>query len=375
VTSPSPLIERTPRIDGLTGLRWWAAFGVFFFHMAIFAPLPGPIAAFFGQGYLGVTFFFVLSGFVLTWSASSRISQSTFYWRRFARVYPAHFVALLFAIPVFYSFGAGPEPVWMKPFDPGVLSLSFLLLQGWSLVPAILFSGNPAAWTLTCEAFFYAVHPFLSKVLGPRSRRGALVFAVFAVAVAFGYRALAVAFPGSIVIEVPTPVVRLTEFVLGMALAWAIRRGWRPRIGVVAGIVSLFGVISAIAIVPTVLPDSVLSTFVSDFGNEFVIVACGVLIVGVAMASLAGKRLLLASAVQVRLGEWSYAFYLVHATFIYVGLRIFGLQEPSWRNLMWYPILLVATLAGAAVLHNCVEKPLESRLRRWKDRRAAAPSS
>ena len=50
------LARPTQRLDALTGLRWWAAFMVFLYHMAVFAPLPGPITEVFDQGYLGVTF-------------------------------------------------------------------------------------------------------------------------------------------------------------------------------------------------------------------------------------------------------------------------------------------------------------------------------
>lgn len=118
------------RLDALTGLRWWAAFMVFLFHMRVFAPVPQPLAAVFDQGYLGVTFFFVLSGFVLTWSLKPGVSTSTFYWRRFARIWPATMVALLLAIPVFYSIGLGQSTpaLELKPFDLGILALSVLLL-------------------------------------------------------------------------------------------------------------------------------------------------------------------------------------------------------------------------------------------------------
>lgn len=58
----SPDIKVRPRLDSLTGLRWWAAFGVFAYHMANIAPLN--VQHFFNVGYTGVSFFFVLSGFV-----------------------------------------------------------------------------------------------------------------------------------------------------------------------------------------------------------------------------------------------------------------------------------------------------------------------
>lgn len=358
-----------PRVDALTGLRWYAAFFVFGYHMLVFAPLPGPITSFLHQGFFGVTFFFVLSGFVLTWSASDRVSQSTFYWRRFARVWPASFVALVFAIPVFYSFNPDPADTWVKPVSVGILALSVVLLQGWSLNPTILFSGNPAAWTLTCEAFFYALHPYISKILTPLKVRGSLIFVGVVVLIMFGYRLFAVALPESFFSAMPLPIVRVTEFAIGMGIAWAFRRGWRPRVPVTVGMGTIGLVLGAIVLVPHYAATSTAAWFVSNFANELVTVACAVSILAIAAASIAGRPSLLATRVHVRLGEWSYAFYLVHATFIYIALDVFGFQPASWLNLLWYALLLAAGLAGAAALHHFVEKPVEKRLRAWKDSR------
>src|SRR5689334_18293101 len=150
--------------------------------MMAFAPVPPPVARVLQFGDYGVAFFFVLSGFVLTWSMRPGVARRTFYWRRFARIYPLHIVTLLLAVPVFYSFTADTSQWWVKPLDLGVLLLSVLLLQGWWRDPAILFSGNPAAWTLTAEAFFYALHPFVSRPLARLGRTGALRAATVTVA-------------------------------------------------------------------------------------------------------------------------------------------------------------------------------------------------
>src|SRR5689334_18623603 len=96
-----------PRIDSLTGLRFLAAGAVLLHHT--FAPtilnpgvvrLPGTrhLAV---VGYVGVTAFFVLSGFVLAWSWDDRRTKAGFYGRRFARVWPLHaltFMTVVLAI-------------------------------------------------------------------------------------------------------------------------------------------------------------------------------------------------------------------------------------------------------------------------------------
>lgn len=121
---------------------------------------------------------------------------------------------------------------------------------------------------------------------------------------------------------------------------------------------------------------------IPTFTNELFTVACALAIVALATRGLEGKRSFFESRLQVKLGEWSFAFYLVHATFIYLALRIFGYQQASWRNLLWFAALLAVDLVAAWALHSLVERPLEKRMRRWKDRKdqkrsrtAAAASS
>lgn len=348
---------------------------VFFYHMLVFAPLPGKISAVFEMGYLGVTFFFVLSGFVLTWSARPGVPTSTFYWRRFARIWPSHMVALVIAIPVFYTLATVPAGSFLKPFDAGIIALSVVLLQGWWSNPTILFSGNPAAWTLTCEAFFYALHPWISRVLVPTLKRGALIIAVCVVAYAFVYRGAVMIWPESWLALVPLPVQRLPEFVLGMALAWAMRSGWRPRIHPFVGVGSLAAVIGLVLYARFYFTEIPLLRHLTYFTNEIFTVACALAIVALASHTLRGKRSLFESRIQVKLGEWSFAFYLVHATFIYIALRIFGPQAPSWVNLGWFVVLLAIDLVAAWALHSFVERPAERRMRRWKDQRDAARRS
>ncbi|MBA4246761.1 MAG: acyltransferase [Microbacterium sp.] len=355
------------RLESLTGLRWWAAFGVFFYHMANLAPLP--VSELLDLGNYGVMFFFVLSGFVLTWSARPGTTVGTFYWRRFARIYPAHFVALLLAIPVFYSVSPDPEQWWVKPLDVGVLLLSVLLIQGWWSSPVVFFSGNPAAWTLTVEAFFYALHPWLQRVLAVLRSRGALIVAIALLVLSFGWRMLEFASPAVASLPIPVPLSRLAEFVIGMCLASAMKSGWRlplPPWTVLAGGAALAFVLTYDA--GTAWLDPV-REFVRATQTEWVLVFCTLLIASVASRDALGGRSWLRHKWMVRLGEASYAFYLVHATVIYFVLGFVGVQSLGWWGIVWYPPLIIAALALAFALHLGVEKPVERRMRRWWDAR------
>jgi peptidoglycan/LPS O-acetylase OafA/YrhL len=354
------------RLDAITGLRWWAAFAVFAHHIQNLVPLPAPLAAVAGFGHLGVTFFFVLSGFVLTWSWRESVDKRTFWWRRFSRIYPLTFVTLLVAIPVFYSFSPDPAQPWVKPVDVGILVLCVFLLQGWWRDPTILFAGNPAAWTLTVEAFFYAMHPFVTLGLKRLGRRGALIAAAGVVAFALATRILIIVEPHSWVAALPWPILRFNEFVLGMCLAWAFRRGWLPRIPVWIPLVFLGGWIAMLILTERAPAAIGYYSFVAPYTNEAVTIGCALLIVATASAELRGRTRILSASVFVRLGEWSYAFYLIHATLIYAVLNVIGRQPGGWHAVFWCTVLLAASIAAAWALHVYVERPVEKRLRHWQ---------
>ena len=358
-----------PRLDALTGLRWLAAFWVFGYHMQEFGSLPAPFDLPVHLGLLGVTFFFVLSGFVLTWSMRPSLRTSTFYVRRFARIWPAHMVALLLAIPVFYTLAADPAHTWVKTFSLPLLLLSVPLLQGFSRIPEVLFSGNPAAWTLSCEALFYAVHPHFGRQLRRLSQRGALIAAATTIAVAFAYRLATHLWPDGPVNGLPLPFDQLPMFVLGMTLAWALAQGWRPRIPTWVAWIVFTVTIAWLTIAPG-RKLGLVSELASGYANEFATIVCALLIVAVASATLRGKRSWLAHPVMVLFGNWSYAFYLVHATVIYAVLNIIGGQRgPGGTNLIWGTGIFVIALALSAAIHHWVEVPAERRIRGWKDQR------
>ena len=358
-----------PRLDALTGLRWLAAFWVFGYHMQAFGSLPYPFDLPIRLGFLGVTFFFILSGFVLTWSMRPSLPISTFYVRRFARIWPTHMVALLLAIPVFYTLSADPADSWVKTLSIPILLLSVVLFQGFSRNPEILFSGNPAAWTLSCEAFFYAVHPFLGALLRRTSRHGALIVAMTTLTIAFVYRGATQLGPTGWAANVPLPFDQLPMFVLGMAIAWAFVQGWRPRIPVTLAWVAFAVTIAWLTVGPTA-GLGVLSDIAARFSNEFATVVCALLIIAVASGTLRGRRSWLAHPVMVRLGTWSYAFYLVHATVIYALVNIIGgPRGAGGTNLIWGAGIFVFALALSAAIHHWIEAPAERAIRGWKDRR------
>jgi peptidoglycan/LPS O-acetylase OafA/YrhL len=348
-----------PRLEALTGLRWFAAFGVFIFHVRDFYPLPGmrDVALF---GNSGVTFFFVLSGFVLTWSFVPHDTAPRFYWRRFARIWPALVVSTAIAIPVFY---AGRGLPFGRADQLGVLA-SLTLLQAW--IPSAIFAGNPAAWSLSDEAFFYAVFP---AVIRPLLRSPGLLLGLLAIVVTVANAAVRWWTWGDQLSVVQSrmlfvsPAGRVSEFLLGMTVAAAIRRGWRCPVPVWLALAATGTGIWALWFWQThsaALPGAQ----AGDAMNQVAAPLYALLIAAVASRDLRARWMLLRSRPLVALGKWSYAFYLVHATVLYaVGQHYLPRRAPSWDN--WRPeaIVLGLGIASAALLYTVVEHPIERLLR------------
>lgn len=122
-------------------------------------------------GYLGVTFFFVLSGFVLTWSGSTRNGVGAFYRNRFARIWPLQIVTLLVAAVLPY----GSSDNW------GTFAQNVLLAQAWTYEGAHSF--NWVSWSISDEAFFYQLFPLALLLIVRMRRTGLLMTAVLCVSV------------------------------------------------------------------------------------------------------------------------------------------------------------------------------------------------
>lgn len=326
-------------LPSLTSLRAAAALLVFVFHVSRWDVVRIPMAA---VGDTGVAFFFVLSGFLLTWGYSRQVDARRFYVRRFARIFPSHVAMWLVAFLV---------PVTAFSIDWSTAAVNLPLLQAWVPVDRYVFGVNGVTWSLSCEVAFYAAFPLALGFLGRRSVRAAWAVAggAFAVTGAF---AVAVSLPGVThwltLIGFANPVVRLPEFLLGIAAALAVRSGWRPS-----------WQLAAMIAIPCLLGFAL----IHDRPARDVWLAPLFLLVIVLAAGrdCAPGRTWLAAPSLVYAGKVSFAFYLVHE------LVILNLRHYLGAGALAAAAALFVSAAAAVALHHAVELPAQARLVRALD--------
>jgi len=213
---------RLKTINALTGVRFLAAMLVFLFHFgAAFSErigMPSFISAFLHNGKIGVSIFFVLSGFILTYTYTKKFAVKVdlmdFFVARFSRIYPVYLLALLVMLPVL------PDAL-----DTWSTICVLGMVQSWTL-PFSNFGGTwvMQAWTLSVELFFYICFPLL-LILMRNIKLQTIVMSLLITSLLIITLGTPWIDPGvKFVPFIPTsltpilPILRLPEFIFGMLI-------------------------------------------------------------------------------------------------------------------------------------------------------------
>ncbi|KND41944.1 acyltransferase family protein [Streptomyces stelliscabiei] len=363
------------KLPSLTGLRFFAALLVFFFHSSLSnSPIPpndpiNPFAdadiahayekTFLNTGYIGVSFFFVLSGFVLAWSARPGQSARAFWRRRMTKIFPNHLVVFAASLILFAGATINSIGQWLP---------NMLLVHTFFPQPEINLSVNPPSWSLGSELLFYLLFPLLIVPI-QKIRDGALwAWSAVMVAGTVVFQLVSMNLvpdtPKSAITPISDmqfwfgylfPPGRLFEFTLGILLARIVLAGrWPQRIGI--------GVSLGLCAI------GYAAGFVLPFEYTFVaatIIPIGALIASVAAADVAGRRTWLRSRPMVWLGEVSFGFYLVQGVSIFY-LR--SLLDGATYGVLGAMLLILGffgtSLLGGWLLYRFVEMPAMRRLSR-----------
>jgi peptidoglycan/LPS O-acetylase OafA/YrhL len=280
------------------------------YHLGIVNPTVNEnLAPFFravSKGAIGVSFFFVLSGFVLVWSFRPRDTTSAFLRRRFAKIYPNYAFSLLCALIVLAVTG-GVVSGW------SVLT-NVLLINSWFLTDGFPNAINLVAWTLCCEAFFYVTLPYVLPRLRRLSTERLYVWlAGLPVAALLVNAAAGEALPGKAALYFGFfPPTRYHEFLAGVIVGVLVVRGrWAgpglwPSTALVVAVYTAHSWVDVSVVVP---------------------VAFAALIAAAAAADVQGRSSPWRWRPMVVLGEASYAFYLMHFLVMTTAVHVLGRLE------------------------------------------------
>lgn len=355
-----------PHLPALTSVRFFAALHVIIVHFGLptFSVGPWWLHEFAGRGSVGVSVFFTLSGFILAYTYAGRDApMRQFWWARFARIYPVYLASLLFAA---YAFrGSIAAFVERGGSLPWLLVKFATLTQGWTLdriaIKDTTLLNNPT-WSLSTEAFFYLVFPLLLLVMLRASFRTTLLLSLgmwatwvgviwFLTAPEFRSAGMVPAWSSTELVY-KHPLFRLHEFVVGIAFGlWLLREPkWRFNGRLAWLLVALLAVLLVsgrrLGVPNMVLVSGLVAPLVAAL---FVLLASG-----------AGPARFLTGPVLVRLGEASYAIYVLHMP---VGMY---LVEVGMTNLSAAHFLAttVVTIGLSLLVYRFVEAPARRWLRR-----------
>jgi peptidoglycan/LPS O-acetylase OafA/YrhL len=357
------------RLPSLTGMRFLAALMVFSLHTVAYLferPNVDAWAATFQLAAIGVSYFFVLSGFILTWSARPGDTVRGFWRRRFFKIYPNHLVTFVAAALILTLVVGQSVAGW------GWLP-NLLLVQSWSPDIGVRAGFNQVAWSLSCEVAFYVAFPLLLAAVD-RIRGGWLwvsaagvvtaILLVPSLSAATGSASTMLALGGvtdwDFYLVYQFPLVRMLEFVFGIILARLVMTGrWRrPGLGL-AAVLGLGAFALTYAVPPTYRIVAV------------TVVPLGVLIAAGALSDLGRRPTWLASRPMVWLGEISYAFFMWHVLVLLCGYHWFiaGNGFGTATVLAIGVGLLGVTILVAWLQFTLIERPIMRRFSR--PRRAA----
>lgn len=363
--------HRTRQLPALTSLRFVAALQVVAFHYAnAFFTTPPP--GFVRVGFSGVTFFFLLSGFILAYTYehedfSAAPARRHFLVARVARIYPILLLSLAAALPGFIAgFLHHADTLRLPALAFAAVLLAPLSLQAW--VPGASCALNCSTWSISTEFFFYALFPLLAPLVARRPGRWLVLALLYWALTCAACMALWARFGGgeSLILGASGsdgsyllkqaikyfPPARLAEFVLGMALFALWRRHHaRLRIG---PLLAASGLAAALILAGL---ERISETLLS---NGLTALAWAPLIL--AAAQMRGG--VLARPAMVFLGQISFALYAFHVPLIsYAGAldrHVLGghAAEHPWAAALG---TFAVALAVSALAWRVVEVPG----RRW----------
>lgn len=355
------------RFDSLTIFRYIAALIVVIFHLGKNTDIVNIAPSFLTSGPEMVTFFFVMSGFVmmLSYFNKKKLSKKNYWRKRALRLIPGYIIALL--IMIFFlkpSTGMGVA---------GVI-LSFLFLQAW-LPPFPLFINLPG-WAISVEVFFYSIFPnvllkikklaFQEKTLLKYS----LIFWLFTqIILTWLLNSSYFSNPDYQLHDIISyfPLSHICSFFLGMAGGYyIIKKNFKLNITTNYSYIFFF---STIIIIFLILQNKIdINNFLGislPFSSSFLAPLFLVFIFSIISVKNTLIDKLLSLKPLVSLGKISYAFYIFQYPIYAITYKYIFPSTNLNNNLKFYSFILILTIFSFGFTY-LIENPTRKLLRKWE---------
>ena len=381
-------------IPALTGVRALAAYLVFISHYeyTFDKSFPHFIQRFFFEFHIGVTIFFVLSGFLIAFRYYDNFQLTKDWFKQYlknrvARIYPMYFLITAGAFITYY-FTRDPSVIQGFPSAIGLFFMHITFVRGFFC--NLVFTGVAQGWSLTVEECFYFSAPIIFYFIHRHSKYylqilsitgfGFLMVLIFRNVDWYGF------FGNFTFMMLYTFFGRCFEFFVGIKLALMIRQKGFHRSNKLKftyiGFFLIFFCVWLMSLLP--VPQGWTAGLHNPLGiiinNYLLSISIATFFYGVITESTGMKRVLATPFVEL-LGKSSYIFYLIHLGFIYAFIykatnwlndKTFTLYdkwgvdwhspfEYEWINIIYAFILLNAL---SVILFKFIEEPFNLFIRK-----------
>ncbi|WP_282628939.1 acyltransferase family protein [Empedobacter sedimenti] len=339
-------------LNSLTSLRFFFAFAVFLSHLTFVKTdlewynwLKFNV---FFEGYLGVGFFFILSGFVLALNYEKKVidnpsfDKKKFYIARIARIYPLHVLTFCIMLPFVVI------NVWQGYFHWDIGGANLFLLQSYIPIKDFYFSINNVSWSISTEFFFYLMFPFFAIWLHkfPKLKYISLIIIPIIIVAEPYFKTDLKLEKGIFYIN---PIVRSFDFILGIITCQFYRKVKDTNINFSKGTLIELGSLLLLGIF-FYFHNDVARAF--RYGIYYWIPMVAIVLVFAMQKGFFSK--ILQNKGLIYLGEISFAFYMIHMIVIKYGNQYL----PKLNDFSKIGIYFIVALILSALIFEYFEKPV-----------------
>lgn len=354
------------RLSELDALRGIAALAVVLFHYTtwyerLFGHSNGEVFRGYNPGFLGVSLFFIISGFVIFMTLVRAKNLSDFVLSRFSRLFPVYWAAVVITLLAIIFFPIVQQAEWILPLRPAslaVIATNFTMLGGFVFFPFV----DPSYWSLGFElTFYFFMALLLKKQLLHRIDQYCIgLLAFFSVLIVITSIFPNTQLPNNFIPHLFTiPYAHL--FIAGI-MYYKIQQGEAKKVNycILAYCIALQWALTFVHDGIDIYRFSPTSAaIVTSFHIAFLLF-------------VTGRLKFIAIKPLTFLGTISYSLYLVHQILGYIIMQKLYLWIDNQYLVVASAIVIVSAIA--AVLTYTVEKPAQKKIRSWYLKRQKAKS-